>query len=143
MIPSDRTEGYVDTGKGPSHRELWKKITAAIALIQAGDWIAGNAGHLHGNFRELEEKFGVETTTEEDRTEIIVKCLRELHPRYYSGDCPPEKSFELAVAGQAMFIFKWKSAFFKNTVMYIKFGLIGTGEKGPACVHSIHPNRPY
>lgn len=141
MIPS---QGYVPGVHRPSYRELWNKLVAAIRLVREGDWAPANPGHLLANFDELAEKFEIETTTDDDKALILLTALREVTPKHYIGDCPPELSLEICTGGYELFVFRWKSEsdLFKKSVMYLKFSLIGKGEKGPAFIHSIHPDHP-
>jgi hypothetical protein len=141
VIPSIRSEGYVPDQRGPTHSELWKKINTAITQISSGKWIAGDAVKLFENFQEVESQFGKEIATEEDQIEVLVRSLRELHPRNYIGCRPAEPAIDLAACDGLVFEFRWKSEFFDNATMYIKFSLRGKGDAHPACVHSIHPHR--
>ena len=142
MIPSDDTKGYVAGRERPSHKELWKKRARALDLVKDGNWIPSNPEKLKRDFDELEGTFGIETATFEDQAEAIINCLREIRPRDYVGNCPPRKSTDLSSAGLEMFIFKWSSPSLCNAVMYIKFSLIGKGDKGPAYLQSLHPDHP-
>jgi hypothetical protein len=134
---------YVDTGKGPSHKELWKKIEAARKLVADHEWVPADAGHLNDNFDALGEAFDeIDAFSDEGQTELLMTALREIKAENYLDT--PEPAFALSCPGQKLWVFKWKSEAecFGKSVMYIKFCVVGTGEKGPLYVHSIHLDNP-
>ncbi len=135
---------YVDPGKGPSHKELWKKIKAARQLVAKQEWIAADAGHLKNNFDTLEEAFDVDAYSREGQTTLLNKALEEIKAENYAGNTPPDPSFALSCCGLSLWIFKWKSEAecFGKSVMYIKFCVVGKGDKGPIFMHSLHPDNP-
>jgi hypothetical protein len=129
----------------PGERELWKKINAAKKLIAVGDWEPCNPGHLDDNLRELEDKFGTEWATDEDKLDLFKEALSEIKAKHYCETRKqPEVSVELATAGLKMWKFKWQSDkdCFGKCLMYIKFSIVGTGDVGPLWIHSLHPDDP-
>lgn len=141
MIPSER---YVPSGKRPSYRELQKKLLVAAAVVALGDWMPVNPGHLQENWDEMAQIFEIDVETADDQKNILMTAFGEVKPLHYIGSCPPRPAKELAVAGLDLFVFRWQSecALFKMAMMYLKFSIVGKGEKGPAYIHSIHPNHP-
>lgn len=135
---------YVDTGKGPGHKELWNKIEAARRLVARREWVAADVSHLSGNFDDLGETFDIDAYSDEGQTELLMTALKEIKAENYFGATPPRPSLALSCCGMKLWIFKWKSEAecFGKSVMYIKFCLEGKGEEGPLYVHSIHLDNP-
>ncbi len=137
---------YVDTGKGPGHKELWNKIEAARRLVAKGEWVAADLSHLNENFDSLGEAFDqyCDAYSDDGKTELLMTALKEIKAENYFGDTPPEASRALSCCGMKLWIFKWKSEAecFGKSVMYIKFCVEGKGEEGPLYVHSIHLDNP-
>jgi hypothetical protein len=141
VIPSER---YIATGERPSYKELGKKLMVAAALVATDNWVPVNPGHLQENWEEMAQEFGIDVETAEDQKKILAAAFGEVRPEHYIGDNPPDTAKELVVAGLDLFVFRWQSKLplFKNSVMYLKFSIIGKGERGPVYVHSIHLNHP-
>jgi hypothetical protein len=134
---------YVDTGRGPSHRELWNKIEAARRLVAAGDWQAVDAGELNEDFDALGEACDIDAYSEEGKKEILTTALAEIKAENYFED-GAKISIELATAGMRLWTFRWQSEkeCFGKSVMYMKFCIHGTGETGPVHIHCIHIDNP-
>ena len=141
MIPSER---YVYTGERPSPKELRKKLLAAIALVEQNKWRPVDVDKLEDDFQELEDKLGIETALPEDRKSILLTALKEVEPRHYIGTAPPTGSTHSVTRNLELWEFRWESPgeFFKKSVMYLKFCIPGTGERGPCYMHSIHLDHP-
>ena len=92
----------------------------------------------------MAQQFGIDVESADDQKNILMTALGEVKPWHYCGDNPPEPAKELNVAGLDLFVFRWQSEspLFKRSVMYLKFSIEGKGEKGPAYIHSVHPNHP-
>jgi hypothetical protein len=129
----------------PSEKERWNKINAARKLIEDQDWEAANPGKLDHDLRELEETFGTEWATDEDKLVLFRAALSEIRAEHYCETRnEPEVSRVLGTADLEMWKFKWQSQkdCFGKCVMYIKFSIKGTGEKGPLYIHSLHIDHP-
>jgi hypothetical protein len=129
----------------PSESERWNKINAARKLIEAEDWQPVNPGKLDADLRELEDEFGTDWATDEDKIVLLKVALSEIRAEhYFEKRQGPERSRELATAGLEMWKFKWQSSkeCFGKCVMYIKFSVIGTGDKGPLWIYSLHIDHP-
>ena len=129
----------------PSESERWKKINAAIKLIEAEDWKPVSPGKLDHDLRELEDEFDTEWATDEDKLTLLKEALSEIRAEHYcETGKKPEISKEIVTAGLEMWKFKWQSSedCFGKCVMYIKFSVIGTGDKGPLWIYSLHPDHP-
>jgi len=129
----------------PSERELWNKINAARKLIEDQEWDAPNPGKLDDDLRGLEETFGTEWATDEDKLFLFSEALSEITAGdYCETRNQPEESRELETAGLEMWKFKWQSQkdCFGKCVMWMKFSVIGTGDKGPLWIYSLHIDHP-
>jgi len=93
---------------------------------------------LKANFDDLEQRFGVATTTTEDQTAILLAVAQEITPDHYAGTRPPQEAYEDAIKGEDLFAFRWKSSFFGNEEMYFKFALKGADKGRRAYICSIH-----
>ena len=141
MIPSER---YEPGRERPSYRELRKKLMAASALVEQGNWRPVEYEKVECDFQELEEALGVEIALPEDRAKILLTALKEVSPKDYIGRTPPEPSIHSVTYNLDLWEFRWESPneFFKKSVMYLKFCVVGTGERGPVYIHSIHLDHP-
>jgi hypothetical protein len=141
VIPSER---YVPTGERPSYREIKKKLLAAIALVELDNWRPVDNDKLEDDFQELARILGVEIAMPEDRKTILLTALNEVDPRNYIGGTPPYPSNHPVTRELDLWIFRWESRgdFFKKSMMYLKFCIVGVGERGPAYIHSIHIDHP-
>ena len=129
----------------PTGRECWNKINAARKLVEQERWRAANAGKLDDDLRGLEEEFGTEWAMDEDKLALFAAALSEIKAEHYCEPrSRPEESVELETAGLEMWKFKWQSneVCFGKCVMWFKFSVIGTGEKGPLYIYSLHKDRP-
>jgi hypothetical protein len=127
----------------PSESERWKKINAAIKLIEAEDWQPVDPGKLDNDLRELEDEFGTEWATDEDKIVLFKEALSEIRAEHYSEEPyrqRPETARNLTTQGLEMWKFKWRSNkdCFGKCVMWMKFSVIGTGDKGPLWIYSLH-----
>jgi hypothetical protein len=140
VIPLKR---YVDTGSGPGHRELWNKIEAARRLVATDDWQPVNATELNEDFDALGQAFDIDAYSEEGKRAILATALAEIKAENYFQD-GAKISIALGTAGMKLWTFRWKSEkeCFGKSVMYMKFCIYGTGEKGPVHIHCIHVDNP-
>jgi hypothetical protein len=134
---------YVATGKGPSHKELWKKIEAARKLVAAKNWVAVGTTELNEDFDKLGEAFDIDAYSEEGQNLILADALAEIKAENYFED-GAKISKALATAGMTLWTFRWQSQkeCFGKSTMYIKFCIEGTGQKGPVYIHCIHVDNP-
>jgi hypothetical protein len=140
VIPSERIERKPPSR--PRSGEIIKKLTEAKRLMQLERWSPADASKLRANLDELERIFGVETALKEDIGAIILTSLNEIDHRHYVGGHPPERAYEPAVYKQDMWEFRWRSPFFKNHQMYLKFCLSkGDQDNRRLFMLSIHENR--
>jgi hypothetical protein len=135
------------TGRGgrPSESERWKKINAARKLIEAEDWKVVDPGKLDDDLRELEDEFGTEWATDEDKVVLLREALSEIRAEHYSEDQrQPEIAKNITTAGLKMWKFKWQSNkdCFGKGMMWMKFSVIGTGDNGPLWIYSLHIDHP-
>lgn len=94
----------------PSEGERWNKINAARKLVENGNWEAPNPGKLDDDLRELEEEFGTEWATDEDKLVLFREALSEVRAEHYcETGRQPEQSKELRTADLEMWKFKWQS----------------------------------
>lgn len=124
----------------PSPKELAGKLAEARTLIKAGMWRPASAPKLKANFDELEAKFGLETTTREDQTQILLTAADEVTPEDYGGTHPPQKAYEDEIIGHELFAFDWKSSTF-GAQMYFKFAIKGADKGRRVYPCSIHESR--
>jgi hypothetical protein len=141
VIPSER---YEPGRERPSYREIRKKLMAAIALVEQGTWRPVEPEKVEDDFQELEKKLGIEIALADDRAIILLTALKEVTPKDYIGHTPPEPSTHSVTRNLDLWEFRWESPneFFKKSVMYLKFCIVGVGERGPAYIHSIHLDHP-
>lgn len=135
---------YADRGSGPSHKELWKKITAAKKLVKSGKWLAVDPFGLSDDLDKLAQKFDTEVETIENQTTLLTTALEEVTAWNYDGGTPPTDSTAPKTQGLKLWIFRWESKkdCFGKSVMYLKFCVDGTGEQGPLWLHSLHIDNP-
>lgn len=128
----------------PSEGERWNKINAARKLIENGDWQAPNPGKLDDNLRELEDEFGTEWATDEDKVVLFREALSEIRSEHYAETGREPEVSKVGCVGLEMWKFVWQSEkdCFGKCQMYIKFSVVGTGEQGPLYIHSLHIDRP-
>jgi hypothetical protein len=130
----------------PSERERWNKINAARKLVESQDWKPANPGKLDDDLRELEDEFGTDWATDEDKIALFKEALQEIRAEHYfeKRQGRPGTSNEFETDGLEMWTFKWQSNkdCFGKSVMYMKFSVIGTGDKGPLWIYSLHIDRP-
>ena len=74
-------------------------------------------------------------TTAELRNAVL-EALKEITPRDYRGDYPPERAYEPAVKDAELFPFCWQSTS-RKTLMYIKFCF----HEDQTCLVSFHRSR--
>ena len=129
------------SGKRPSYRELDKKLTEVRSLIRDQRWLPAEVSKLKANFDSLEQRFGVDTTTTEDQTTLLLKAAQEVTPDDYAGARPPQEAYEHEIKGEDLFAFRWKSVSFGNVDMYFKFCLKGTDKGRKAYICSIHEHK--
>lgn len=106
----------------PSDKEKSNKIREAISAIENGKRIIPMSKH----FVSDQEDLGVEDT--KDLWMLLLILLREIEklgPKScYVGGRPPEKSYELEIAGKELWAYSWESISM-NKKMYVKFCLVG------------------
>jgi hypothetical protein len=134
---------YVDTGRGPGHRELWNKIEAARKLVAANAWQPVNLFELNADFDALGEAFNIDAYSTEGKNKILTTALAEIKAENYFED-GAKISAALATVRMRLWTFRWQSEkeCFGKSVMYVKFCIIGTGDKGPVYIHCIHVDNP-
>ena len=136
MIPSKRGKN-----ERPTHKELNKKIQECVSLVSAGRWLPVDPIKLKANFDEMEERFGFETSLQEDQTQILLGVLGEITPEHYAGTRPPMPSYERATLGKELIAFRWPSLCCSGCLMYFKFCVTGIGIEQRVFIHSVHPSR--
>jgi hypothetical protein len=124
----------------PSPKELAGKLAEARTLIKAGMWRPASPPKLLADFEKLEARLGLETTTREDQTKILLTAAEEATPDDYCGAHPPQKAYEDEISGQDLFAFGWKSASL-GVQMYFKFAIKGTDKGRRVYPCSIHESR--
>jgi hypothetical protein len=124
----------------PTDKELHNKLREVRELIRLGKWRPAAANKLEVNFDELDEKFGIECDSIEQRNAILLIAAEEATPADYDGERPPEKAYEPEIKGQPLYAFCWKSTHF-GAQMYFKFALKGTDNNRKAYLVSIHESR--
>lgn len=140
MIPLKR---YVDTGGGPSHRELWKKINAARKLVASDDWQPVDVGELNEDFDALGEAFDIDAYSDQGKKKILLDALNEIRAENFFDE-GAKTSTALPTVGMKLWTFRWDSQLdcFGKSRMYIKFCIHGTGENGPVHIHCVHVDNP-
>ena len=135
MIPLKPKGNIVER---PSYRELDNKLKELRVLLADGRWRPADLLKLRANFDDLEQKFGLDTTTSQDQATLLLSVAHEISPRDYAGTRPPQEAYEESIRGEDLFAFRWKSAFFGNEEMYFKFALRGADKGRRAYICSIH-----
>ena len=138
MIPSGR-----EKHERPTHRELTKRLKECLSLVTARKWLPAEPDKLKANFDEMEDLLGIETTLQEDQTQILLGALGEITPEHYTGLRPPPRSYEQAILGKELFAFQWKSTCFGGLQMYFKFCVKGDGENQRVFICSVHESRDH
>jgi hypothetical protein len=120
------------------------KRYAAIKAVERREWIAAIEENLQAHFDDLGERFDIDAYSVEGQTALLMSALKEIRPYHYDGDRPPAPSVAISTRDLKLWIFRWKSEeeCFGRSVMYIKFCIVGAGEKGPVYIHSLHIDNP-
>jgi hypothetical protein len=100
----------------PSHKELVAKIKNAKKAIELGECFFANASKAVGELYNLD-------LSNKELWEILPIILDEIHAlgvdKCYSGQRPPQKSYEQKILERDLFAFAWNSNVF-NKKMYFK-----------------------
>ena len=102
--------------KRPSDRELIKRIQEAKAALDRSHGLFANPTKAVGELNAFE------IDDANDVWQLIKELLDEISPKDYRGARPPQKSYEMAIAGLELFAFSWWSDKLKKQ-MYLKFVL--------------------
>ncbi len=124
----------------PTEQELDNKLREVRALLRDGKWRPGDVAGLECDFEELEQTFGLELDTFQERTRVLLIAAEEVTREDYAGQRPPEKSYKDEIKNQPLFPFCWKSMHF-GAQMYFKFTVKGADNDRRAYPVSIHVAR--
>ena len=114
----------------PSHRELFRKIEIAKNAVVDGRIRHINRPAMVADALELGYLF------QDEFVEIFLDLLNNTTPEHYTGNQPPQRSYEANISGLELFAFKVKSTVL-DFIIYYKFSI-----KNNYCyVVSLHKDR--
>lgn len=121
----------MDQSKRPTDKELTNRLKEAEQCLNGQEGLFADPGKAAPELEKLDIGDSAEVWP------LIVKLLREIRAKDYTGSRPPQKSYEKSIEGRELFAFSWESGELEKR-MYLKFAI----KNGRFYYVSLHIDRP-